>query len=152
MKINYVFYAAQLSTLDFLLIVLSILCFGIILFFITGFIRIKKGCVAIIERMGMYVGTYQHGLRYFMPLVYRRVGMYKMGVTNREVDISRYEKSNVTYEIMDVKLFHYSGHDFDGIVRIAYRDHKDNMDAYLKDAFQKVGVDYITQEIKSIRG
>lgn len=152
MNINLIIYLEKLSELDFLFIALSILLLGIILFFLTGFVKIKKDSIAIIERMGMYVGTYREGIRYFLPLIYRRAGMYKIGETSRDVDISRYEKSHVNYEIMNVKLFHYSGHDFDGIIRIAYRDYKNDMDTYLKDAFLKVGVRYISQDITSIRG
>ncbi|HOH68403.1 MAG TPA: hypothetical protein PLX93_03665, partial [Bacilli bacterium] len=94
---------------QFYLTIAAIAGLGIILFALTGFINIKKGFVGIIERTGRYIGTYQAGRRYFAPLVDRRVGMYKLGACRRLVEVDRYQSYFIDYEILDFKLFHYSG-------------------------------------------
>lgn len=136
----------DIGTLEFTLIVLIILALGIILFLLSGFIHIKKDHVALIERLGLYVGTYKSGLRYYTPLLYRRVGMYKMGEVIRKVNVSRFDSVLVKYEILDVKLYHYSGHNIDSIIKTQYAKNGVEAGNDLKDLFSKIGVRFISIE------
>ncbi len=133
--------------LEFLLIVLIILTIGVLLFLLTGFIVVKKGQIAIVERLGLYVGTYKSGIRYFAPLIYRRVGMYPIGVLTKKVDVSRFDSIFVKYEILDVKKYHYVGHhDIDGIIRLALNEKRLDDGEYMTSQFKKIGVRYISNE------
>ena len=49
----------------FLLVIVSILVVGAILFFLTGFIIVKKNHIAIIEKAGQFEGIYESGCNYF---------------------------------------------------------------------------------------
>lgn len=131
---------------QFLLIIAGVLLLGGILFFLTGFIHVSKGRVAIIERVGMFVGIYKSGMHYFAPIIYRRVGMYRIGEIKEIYPINRSEY-RITYEILDVKKFHYDGHhDVEGILRASLNDSKDNLSEVLTKRFESVGVKFISLE------
>lgn len=132
-----------MSDEQFYITIAAIAGVGIILFAMTGFIRIKKGFIGIIERAGRYIGTYQAGLYYFAPLVDRRVGLYKLGAVRRLVEVGRYKSYFIDYEIVDFKLFHYSGHDLDGLLRLALNESPDNLGLSLNTRCALIGVRFI---------
>ena len=82
-----VFVSAFLEKYWLTITIVVLLIISIIMFFVTGFIFVGKGRVGVIEKMGNYVGTYDSGLYYFFPLLYRRVGYYKKGVTIQKLVI-----------------------------------------------------------------
>ena len=79
----------QIETWIVIVVVLGVLLLGVILFFATGFIFISKSRVGIIEKVGKYIGTYKGGLYYFMPILYRRVGYYRLGETSQKFKIDK---------------------------------------------------------------
>lgn len=109
-----------MTDLELLLACLVIIAVGIILFVLTGFIGVKKGWVAVIEKVGLYVGTYTKRWTYFTPLLYRRVGMYPLSPMTKPIEVNG-KKFIVTYKILDAKAYHYSGHDVQGALRLAYK-------------------------------
>ena len=130
----------------FLLVIVSILVVGAILFFLTGFIIVKKNHIAIIEKAGQFEGIYESGWHYFRPLLYRRAGMYKKGEAQIKLEINRINYL-LTYEIIDVKKFHYEGnHDFLGIVKASLKEDKTKISDYLINRFNLVGVRFIKLE------
>ncbi|MCR5333249.1 MAG: hypothetical protein K6E11_04465 [Bacilli bacterium] len=136
----------------FLIIILGALLLGGILFVLTGFINVRKGRVAIIEKAGEFVGIYREGTYYFAPIVYRRVGMYSMGEISETYLINRIDYK-VTYEIIDVMKYHYEGHhDMYGLVKASLVDSKDHLSDALKTRANAIGVRFIKLEkIKSSR-
>lgn len=130
----------------FYIVLGSIALVGVILFLLTGFIRVKKGFVAIVEKMGEYVGTYQSGLQYFFPLTSRRVGLYKKGEVKRLVEVDRYQSFFLTYEIMNFKDFHYKGHDLDSLVRLAYKENPLDLESSLQKTCSLLSVRFIKIE------
>ncbi|MGI6713515.1 MAG: hypothetical protein ACOX3K_00380 [Bacilli bacterium] len=101
--------ASILDTFWFWVILGGIILLGIILFYLTGFIRIHKGYLGIIEEMGKFKGVFKAGFYYFHPLYGRRVGMYKTGIHVQDI-IFKQELFRISYFIEDVKTFHYAGH------------------------------------------
>ena len=142
-----------MSDFVFLIIILGALVLGGILFLLTGFISVKKGRIAIIEKAGAFVGIYRPGIYYFAPIVYRRVGMYRVGEITEIYELNRIEY-RITYEIEDVKKYHYEGkHDMYGIMRASLSDSKDNLSQAMKTRSAAIGVRFIKLEkIKSSRG
>ena len=59
----------MLTNWQFALIFVGVALLGGLLFFLTGFIRVYKGRVAIIERVGQFVGLYKPGIYYFAPRI-----------------------------------------------------------------------------------
>jgi regulator of protease activity HflC (stomatin/prohibitin superfamily) len=136
----------MLTNWQFGLIFLGVFLLGGLLFFLTGFIRVYKGRVAIIERVGQFVGLYKPGIYYFAPILYRRVGMYRVGEIKEKYLINRVDYQ-ITYEIEDVKQYHYVGHhDIEGILRATLMDSKDNLSEALIKRCKEVGVKFITLE------
>lgn len=127
----------------FYLVLGSIVALGIILFALTGFIRVKKGYVAIIEKMGLYVGTFQSGLYYFTPLLARRAGLYKLGEVSRLVEVSRFDSFLLTYEVLNYKQFHYRGHDLDSLVKLAHKENPLDLESSLEKTCPLLGVKFI---------
>ena len=136
----------MLTNWQFALIFIGVALLGGLLFFLTGFIRVWKGRVAIIERAGLFVGLYKPGIYYFAPIVYRRVGMYRVGEIKEVYLINRVDYQ-ITYEIVDVKQYHYVGHhDIEGILRASLLDSRDNLSEALQKRCEEVGVKFITLE------
>lgn len=128
----------------FALICGGILLLGIILYLITGFLFIGKNRVGIIERVGKYIGTFGPKLYYFGPLIYRRVGYYRLGETSQTLIIDR-QKYIVKYEIQNFKTWHYIGnHDTLGIVKASLNDKEKDLSKLLIDRFKMVGVRFIS--------
>lgn len=99
---------------SFYLIALAALFLGAILMLLTGFIHVKKGYSAIVEKLGEYYGTYQEGFHYFKPFVYRRAGMYK-NITELEITVNK-TVIKIKIKIDDLKKYHYNTTSFNEIV------------------------------------
>ena len=120
---------------------------GSILFALTGFIRISKGRVGVIERVGTYIGTYKNGLYYFAPILYRRVGYYRVGEIKQRIQIGRKEYF-VKYEIENFKTFHYIGkHDVKGVVNASLNEPTKDLSKLLIERFNIIGARFISLEI-----
>lgn len=134
---------------QFAIIVGGILLLGIILYISTGFIYIGKNRVGIIERVGKYIGTFGPKLHYFAPLLYRRVGYYKVGEISQVLVIDR-KKYIVKYEINNFKQFHYVGnHDTLGIVKASLNEKDADLSKLLIERFKLVGARFISlQKVK----
>lgn len=142
---NFISFANKLETWQFALIMLAIVLLGIILFALTGFIVVKRNHVAIIEKMGNFVGIYKPGLYYFAPLLYRRVGMYKIDKIEKIIEIKK-EEYKLNYEIEDVKMFHYIGkHDVETILVRTLKE-TDNLSETLTKNYKQIGVKFISLE------
>lgn len=140
----------MLEPWQFGLVFVGVLILGGLLYALTGFIHVKKGCVAIIERVGNFVGLYKPGTYYFAPVLYRRVGMYRIGEISSNFYVNR-DEYKITYEITDVKKYHYVGaHDIEGILNASLKDSKDNLSEVLIIRCENIGVRFIKLEkIKS---
>lgn len=127
-----------------LYISLGIIGVGLILYFINCFIKVGKDRCAIIERMGIYLGTYGKGWHFFNPLTTRRVGYYKLGTSEVIFYINR-EKYSVKFDILNFKDYHYIGaHDAAGICKASLQDSKDNLSETLIKRFEKVGCRFVS--------
>ncbi len=131
-----------MTDLELLLTCLAIIAVGIILFVLTGFIGVKKGWIAVIEKMEIFVCTTTKRWTYFTPLLYRRVGMYPLASMTKPVEVNGH-KFMVTYRILDVKAYHYSGHDIQGAVRLAYKGPEVPTQENVKTVIQSIGCECI---------
>lgn len=137
---------ALLTTKQFIMIIVAIFILGGILFALTGIIHVKKNRVAIIERIGEFKGIYQSGFYFFAPLLYRRVGMYRLGIIEETYNIKR-NKYKITYEIVDVKKFHYEGkHDIETILLVSLNEKRSDLSDILIKRYEHIGVKFIKLE------
>lgn len=106
-----------MTDVELIVACLVIIALGIGLFFLTGFIYVKKGWIAVIEKLGLYVGTYTKRFVYFAPLFYRRVGMYPLSPLTKPLIVGK-DRFTITYQITDAKTYHYAGHDLNLVAAI----------------------------------
>lgn len=126
---------------------LGILLLGGILYALTGFIHVCKGRLAIIERAGQFVGIYKPGWYYFAPVLYRRVGMYRVGEVKERFLIRRVEYQ-ITYEIIDIKQYHYVGkHDIEGVLSATLKDSRNELSDVMTRRCNDIGVRFIQLEV-----
>lgn len=105
---------------------------GAFLFFLSCFIHVKKGYIAIIEKMEIYHGTYKSGFYLFPPFVYRRVGMYKIDPTEFEITVcNKIIKINV--QIIDFKEYHYSHKYFGDIINDVQQKEYESINQFISD-------------------
>ncbi len=143
---SFALLAHKLETYQLALIMLAIVLLAIILFALTGFTSVKKNYVAIIEKMGNFVGVYKPGFYYFIPLLYRKVGTYKMDELNKIVQVDDQEYK-INYEIVDVKMFHYIGKDdVKSVLTSSLANKKDNLSKTLTEQYKRIGVKFISLE------
>lgn len=122
-------------------IALIAIVIGGILFFFSCFIHVKKGYVAIIERMEIYHGTYQQGFYLFAPFIYRRVGMYKIEPKELEFSICGTVIS-IKIKITDFKVYHYAHINFEDLVNQIKESSFDSIDEFIYNLqleLQKIG-------------
>ncbi len=105
--------AQELTTLYIAALIAIIV--GAILLSLSGIIYVKKGYTAIIEKLGVYYGTYHSGIYYFAPFVYRRVGLYKNSNSEFELIINK-TIIRIKISIIDFQKYHYSTKSFSNIV------------------------------------
>lgn len=125
-----------------LILILSILAAGILLFILTGFIGVKKGWVAVVEKKGLYAGTYTKRWVYFFRFAYEAVGRYPLFPIAQTLEING-KKFDIIYSILDVKTFHYSGHDIPSAARIAFKDKTAPTVGQVKDMIRTIGCECI---------
>ena len=124
-----------------LLIVMAIaILLGVVIFFLSGVVFNKSDTVYIMERLGIYAGTFNVRVKYFFPLLYRRVGVYKKGSYKEEIYIGK-DKYYLEYRISNYETFHYSGHDISKLIDelVNVEDKK----THLSNSLNKVGVNLI---------
>lgn len=121
-----------------------VIVLGVAIFLLTGFIHVKKGYIAIIERVDVYVKMSTKRWNYFPPILYRRAGYYFLGVNNREINLPNGTKAKLFYEIKDVLLYHYSGHNIKSAIDRYYflNNNHLNIDT-LKQALNSIGVNFV---------
>lgn len=135
-----------ISFTDTIIILIIVIILGIILFILTGYIIVKKEHIAIIEKNGQFVGIYKKGWHYFTPLIYRRVGMYKLGEIRQKIIIDR-ETYYLTYTIENYYKFHYEGkHDTLGILKSSLNDRFNDLSKSLDVKLKYIGANFIKLE------
>lgn len=122
-----------------ILICVGIIVIGVGIFFLTGFIFTKKDCVSVVERVGLYVGTFQK-TKYFFPLIYRRAGYYRLTPQKLDLKLPNDVTSRLITQIENVLLYHYSGHDIKRQVANIYNSHETVDFNTIKTGLAEIGI------------
>ena len=123
----------------------ALLFLAIFLFLYTGFIMVKKNKIAVIERIGLYVETTKK-TKYYTPLLYRRAGYYKTGPQKSIVKLPNGNRVLIIFEIINVVLFHYSGHNIERQIENAYTSEEIVTFEIIKNQLSRVGINLINIE------
>lgn len=135
-----------LSDFDIALIISGIaaLLVGAAIFFSVGVNKIKPKHVAIIEKVDQFYCVAKSGWHYYMPIVYKRVGIYCVAPQQVGVTLSNGNKLFLVYQIEDAKTYHYKGINVQTYLD-AINKHNENITTTLLDEeFKKIGVKFIS--------
>jgi len=113
------------------------------LFMITGFITCRKGRVAIIERVGIYIGTF-YNTQYFSPLLYRRAGYYTLGAQKYIAKLPNGKNALLIIDIINPVLYHYSGHNINQELINIYSSNEDVTLEIMKNHFLLIGINLVS--------
>lgn len=125
-----------------LIICLSAVFLGTIIFILSGLMKVKKNHVVIIERLGLFSGIYSSGFHYFAPFIYRRIATYKLFNSKKIIELENSQKIILSFNIDNVLKFHNSGHDIVGFIKKLEKEHTKLDVNLLKNELQKIGCAY----------
>ena len=142
---DYLHMKVLLSNLDKALIISAAgaVVLGVLIFFLAGVHKVKKGYAAIIEKMGEYQRTIYEGWHFAFPLVHQRVGLYCILPQIRRYNTKQGNKLSVTYQIEDVQKYHYSHMQLEVIMRKIEEENEEIDLAVLESTFNKYGLKFI---------
>jgi hypothetical protein len=120
--------------------------FAVLLYLFTCLIFVKKDHIAIIERGGRYVCTTTKRVSFYPWYAYRRAGMYSTQPCMVAIEIQKGSIYNITYQIKEVLLFHYSSTTIEAICRRALLEHQKITPLMIKDALQDIGLTLLALE------
>ena len=92
-----------MSNLDKALLIASLgaILIGICIFLLAGVFYVKKDKAIVVEKYGLYFGTYYHGWHFFFPIIYQRKGTYNTVPQVVRITVNDGIKLDVTYKIID---------------------------------------------------
>lgn len=97
------------SKTRFLLIMISLLVIAIIVFFLTGLVRVKKGHIVIVSRKGKFLKALGKGTHYYLPLFYQVSNPLPETDKNMRIKLKDGHVLFFDYHINDPKKYYECG-------------------------------------------
>ena len=134
-----------MSKLDITLLIIlgSTLVISIILFFVSGIYRVKKGYMMVIEKAEKFYQVCPEGRYYFMPVMYKRKGIYPLEPLEKDLHLKNGNVLLITYQIVDVQKFHYSSRDIELEVNKAVDQNPEMSKEILETTLDNIGVKFL---------
>ena len=134
-----------MSKLDITLLIIlgSTLVISIILFFVSGIYRVKKGYMMVIEKAEKFYQVCPEGRYYFMPVMYKRKGIYPLEPLEKDLHLKNGNVLLITYQIVDVQKFHYSSRDIELEVNKAVDENSEMSKEILEATLDNIGVKFL---------
>lgn len=134
-----------MSKLD--IILLSILggtiLLGSLIFFLAGVYKVKKDKAMVIEKAEKFYGIYKEGTYFFMPVLYKRKGVYTLVPMEKDINIKELRPMVLTFQVEDVKEYHYYDGDVEKRVMEIYEKSPDLDEETLREGLKEIGIKYI---------
>ena len=136
---------ASLSPLDIVIIISipSALLIGALIFFLAGLHRVPKKHAIVIEKARAFYFVYDSGVHFKIPIVYQRVGVYCIVPQTKKYVANNGNSLDITYQIEDVKLFHYSNISIDSLMKKIEKENSEINLTILNQYFSKYGLKFI---------
>ncbi len=136
---------AKLSALDIAIIISipSAIIIGLLIFFLAGLHRVPKNHVIVMEKARNFYCIYEKGTHFKMPIAYQKAGVYCVVPQTRTYTANNGNHLDITYQIVDVKLYHYSGLRFEDIMHKIEKENSEINLTTLTDNFNKYGLKFI---------
>ena len=135
-------------TLIFLIALGIVIILGGLFFFFAGLFKVKKDQVMIIERMNEFKGVYEKGIYWFMPIVYRRVGVYTMKEMEQTIHFDDLRDMVIRFQVGDVIKYHYSEYNVEQKVNEAHKKYPEMSEEILKSELLDIGIRFISIRAK----
>ena len=134
-----------MGKLDIILLIIlgATLLTSVILFFVSGIYRVKKDQVMIIEKAEKFYQACPEGKYYFMPIAYKRKGIYPLLPLEKDLHLKNGNVLLITYQIEDPKKFHYSSRDIELEINKAVEENEEMSKEILESTLNNIGVKFI---------
>ena len=135
-----------LSTLD-IAIMISIpaaILIGVGIFLLAGVHRVPKNHAIIIEKMKEFYCIYESKTHFKMPIIYQKVGVYCTVPQVRKYVANNGNSLDITFQIEDVKKYHYLGVTFEDIMKKIEKENSEINLTILTDNFAEYGLKFIS--------
>ena len=123
---------------------LFVILLGGLIFLLIGVYKVKENHAVIIEKINTYHKTIYKGWHYYLPIIYRRVGYYCIAPQKRCVTLSNGKVLYVTYQIEDVKQYHYSQTNVEQLLNRIRKENESINKEILESEFKKRGLIFIS--------
>lgn len=135
----------SLSSLDIAMIISipAVILIGIGIFLLAGVHRVPKNHAIIIEKMKEFYCVYDSKTHFKMPIIYQKVGVYCIVPQVRKYVANNGNSLDITFQIEDVKTYHYLGVTFEEIMRKIEKENSEINLTILTDTFSKYGLKFI---------
>ena len=140
---NYMIYEVSNIDLIFLIAIGVAILLGLFIFFLAGLYHVKKDHVIIIEKAREFYKIYESGWHFKMPIVYQRVGLYCIAPQVRRYIAKSGNKLSITYQIVDVKTYHYKGMRFELLMKVIEKENNEITLTVLENKFAEYGLKFI---------
>lgn len=136
---------AKLQPIDIAIIIAvpSAILIGLLMFFFAGLHHPRKNYAIIIEKARAFHCVYDQGFHFKMPIVYQRVGTYCIVPQTRTYLTNNGNNLDVTFQIEDVKTYHYAPIKFNDIMRKIEKENSEINLTILTETFNKYGLKFI---------
>ena len=135
----------SLSALDIAIIIAipSAIVIGFGIFLLAGVHRVPKKHAIVIERVKDFYCIYDKGTHFKFPIVYQKVGVYCIVPQTRTYTANNGNKLDITYQITDVKKYHYNFKSLEDIMLDVEKENSEVNLTVLEKAFDQYGLKFI---------
>lgn len=135
----------KLSALDIAILIAipSAILIGLLIFFLAGLYRVPKNHAIVIERMKEFHCIFDKGTHFKMPILYQKVGTYCIVPQIRRYTANNGNKLEITYQIVDVKKYHYSYIKLEDLMARIEKENSEIGLTVLTDKFESYGLKFI---------
>ena len=121
----------------------SALLLGAAIFFLSGVYHVKKNQNMLVEKVEAFYKIVGPGTYFFMPIIYKRKGVYTMTPMEKDIHIENGKTLIITYQVNDVKLYHYTKESIEERVNQANKENLEMSNEILKKTLEEMGLTYL---------
>ena len=135
----------NLSTLDIALLIVggAAILIGVGIFFLAGVHRVPKRHAIVMEKAGEFYCIFDKGTHFLMPIAYQKVGVYCIVPQTRKYIAQNGNSLDITYQVVDVKKYHYNFVKIDDLMRRIERENSEINLTVLTEKFEAYGLKFI---------
>ena len=126
-----------------LILIPSALLLGALIFFISGIYKVKENKMMVIEKVEQFYKVCPPGTYFFMPIIYKRKGVYTMTPMEKDIHIENGKTLIITYQVIDVKKYHYTTESIEEKINEANKVNIEMSNEILKETLEEMGLKYL---------